>query len=143
MDSYPFVRFWQYLQGKKCADMRSYITECIRHTVYECTVQNEGHFQPRFWYFSKDWTFGFTKARIKFQNRIFERCLRAVKKASLELKVCKYDSVRKFHLTSKLIWFASKANLLQKSEKMDNIADLRAFPFPKLFLRQIIWKIRS
>ena len=29
MDSYSLVRFWQYLQGKKCADMRSYITECI------------------------------------------------------------------------------------------------------------------
>ena len=28
MDSYPLVRFWQYLQGKKCTDMRSYITEC-------------------------------------------------------------------------------------------------------------------
>ena len=29
MDSYSIVIFWQYLQGKKCADIRSYITECI------------------------------------------------------------------------------------------------------------------
>ena len=29
IDSYSIGSFWQYLQGKKCADMGSYFTECF------------------------------------------------------------------------------------------------------------------
>ena len=38
MGSYCIVRFWQYVQGKKCADIGSYITECDVESYSYCRL---------------------------------------------------------------------------------------------------------